>query len=160
MAIHHRLFKAFVLVTLLVLGATGSCFAECSVQAVAATESGDGIVHIAPNGVAILGVTATLQGGPCGIRVAVNLYINPPPAGPGNLNSSICQVSTQTNTCLNNGVPNGTASVASGVDAQFTLAVFLQATGTVGEGSGACVLFFDQQTGQEVGYVCVPIESI
>lgn len=160
MRIHHHLFKPLALVALLILGVTGTCFAQsrCNIIAVAATESGDGVVHIPPNPNAFA-MSTTNVGSTCNITVSTITLVNGIPSGSGNLDVTLCQTNPQNATCFNPGSPAPTVKVFP-FDAheQPTFSAFVLATGTIHPNTEVCVLFVDSG-GNIDGQVCVPVKS-
>jgi hypothetical protein len=166
MKFHHHLVKSSLVVALLVLGATGSCFAKCNIVAVAATETHDGIVHILPNGVATFGLGTTNVGTACELSVTPVPGVNGSTSTPSNLTAAICETNPQT-LCTIPTAPTDSLALSIGAGAQPTFFLFLQATETVPPGAEVCVIFFSEPTGETGGLnslpsqrfnkVCVPV---
>jgi hypothetical protein len=159
MEIRHHLFGSFVIVALLFFGATGSCFAQCSIIADAATESHDGIVHIPPNGTAAFSLSTTNTGQSCNITVtsfSIEI-ISGSIITLNDINSTLCQTNPQNASCFNPALPAATVNLPFSAGEQPTFSVFLQASGEVPPQSKVCVRFTDQ-TG-EGSLLCVPLTS-
>jgi hypothetical protein len=157
MRIHHHLLKPLILLALLFLGASGSCFAECHIIAEAATETGDGIVHIPPNGVAAFAISTTNIGGSCDITVT------PVPSTPSNLSATICETNPQNAVCTTPTSPISSLEFFFPAGGQPTFSIFLRATGAIPSGARVCVNFTEfidnnpEGLIKHDGQVCVPV---
>jgi hypothetical protein len=155
------LFKSFLLVALLGVGATGSCFAQCSLNVLAATESGDGVVHIFPDGINAFALFTTNTGGAaCTVSSSPIPLVVGSVSTPSNLSATICQTNEQNAQCVNPVTPTSTVSVPYFVAQNATYSIFLAVNGTVADNAEVCVFFVDQHNGAPAGQTCVPVVNM
>jgi uncharacterized protein (UPF0333 family) len=164
MRIHHALLKSSVLMALLFLGATGSCFARCNILAEVATGTPDGKVHLATNGVAAFALSTTNEGAACTISVFPVETVNGAVSSQSNIIATLCQTNPRNAVCINPVSPSSEVDLNFAAGEQPTFSVFLRATGTVASQAAVCVSFFEEPTGNQVqpsvgedGHICVPV---
>jgi hypothetical protein len=160
MKMFKGLLKPILMVMTLMVALTGSCFSQvCNILVEAATQSGNGIAEIPPNGATAFAIATTNIGQSCSVVVFAASSVQ-------TLTTTICQTNPQNAQCINPPAPAFTLQFPA--NAQPTFSIFLQANGPIPPGAQVNVVFLGQNCAvfappycfYTAGSINVPVQTV